>query len=238
METQTGLNSLKYTAFAYSILLLPSFRQDLVPDLLHNLETRGFKTEIVRLLYPGEEASVALQKESDLREYSVGYQWSQVKMALFGLCLCKATKVILVSGGILPSAHLLESMMLLVCSDSADVVIASRFSSGSMSQYPIHQRLLSRLFRKASRFAVSNQITDPRSGVKLFDRRTLLNVLSRIATSSSDLHLLPLTYFRHSRITEVPAPAQTGGSRYPLNRRVLGNALSDLARAVLHRNLW
>lgn len=237
METQTGLSSLGYTGFVCSILLLPSFRQDLDPDLLHNLEARGFKVEIVRLIRPDEKTVDASQKGPDLREYPVGYQWAQVKMALFGLCLCKAEKVILVSGGIALSAQLLESMILLASTDSVDVVIASRFRSGAVSQYPMHQRLLSRLFRKASRFAVSNQITDPRSGVKLFDRHTLLNVLSRIVTSSSDLHLLPLTYFRNSRIAEIPASVQPSLSRYQLNRRVLSDALSDLARAIFHRNL-
>jgi len=237
LETQTGLSPLAHTSFVCSILQLPSSRQELDPDLLPNLEARGFKSEIIRLIHPGRETVATSQKESGLREYSVGYQWNQVKMALFGLCLCKATKVILVSGGITLSAHLLESMILLARSNSADVVIASRFNSGTMAQYPMHQRVLSRLFRKASRLAVSNQITDPRSGVKLFDRRILLNVLSRIVASSSDLHLLPLAYFRHSRIAEVPAPVQSGSSRYPLNRRVLWNALSDLARASFRRNL-
>lgn len=235
MEKQTESSVLKPQGLAFSILLVPSFRQDLEPGFLDSLEERGYKAEIVRLVRSDGEALYASQQELAERKYYVGRQWNQVKTALFGLCLCKSRKVIVASGGITLSADLLERMVLSACSESAEVVIASRFFSNTTLQYPIHQRLLSRLFRQASRLAISSKITDPRSGVKLFDRQELLRVLSRIVDSSSDLHLLPLTYFRYARLTEVPALAQPGAPRYPLSFRVLLNALSDLVRAAVHR---
>ncbi len=217
-----------------SLLILPGVHSDMDPLLPQRLQERGFPSEIVRLTWPPAPQQ-RFETWQPYREYSVDARWSPVRAALYGLCFCQAPVVALASGGIPLSEDLLVQMLQTGRSTQAEILIASRFVGGSRPQYPWHRLILSSAFRAISRLVVGRRISDPRSGLKMFPRKALLEALAEAASSSSDLHLPPLAYLRRARVTEVPVQVQSGDLYYPLTLRVLLAVVRDILRAPRHR---
>ena len=220
-----------YTNLDFTLLILPNVHSAVDVDLLSEVQRNGWSGEIVRLSHapvPADE----IRSWKSYREYTVDSRWGPVQATLFGLCLCLAPRVLLASGGVAISAHLVSSMLEVAKRQQATILIASRIVGGGHPPYSFHRLILSHIFRAASRLVIARGVSDPRSGLKLFSRDHLLWVLRRIPGRSADLHLLPLAYLRGTSIAEVPAPTETGDIDFPLSFRVLMNAVVDLVYAI------
>jgi len=89
---------------------------------------------------------------------------------------------------------------------SADVVIGSKRHPKSDIVYPLHRRILSKCFNILVRVLFRLPLSDTQCGFKVFKRRVLEDVVSKLRVKgyAFDVELLILTYMKGYRIVEAP----------------------------------
>jgi len=104
-----------------------------------------------------------------------------------------------------PSA--IRNFMAVMQSTSADVVIGSKLHPDSQVQYPGFRRLQSQGYRALVRLLFSLSVRDTQTGLKLFRRRVLADVVPLLAVKrfAFDLELLVVAHhLGYHRIDEAP----------------------------------
>lgn len=94
----------------------------------------------------------------------------------------------------------------------ADIVVGSKRHKHSVVQYPWHRRAVSAVYFWLVRLFVGLPITDTQTGMKLFRREVLGDVLARmlVKTYAFDLELLAIARERGAKIAEAPVVIKFG----------------------------
>lgn len=94
----------------------------------------------------------------------------------------------------------------------ADIVVGSKRHRHSQVQYPWHRRLVSWCYFTIVRLSIGLPITDTQTGMKLFKRAILGEVIGRmlVKTYAFDLELLAIAHQRGAKIVEAPVVIRFG----------------------------
>ncbi|HUP73228.1 MAG TPA: glycosyltransferase family 2 protein [Acidimicrobiales bacterium] len=97
-------------------------------------------------------------------------------------------------------------LLVVLCSNRADVVVASKVHPDSNVHYPAFRRIQSRVFRLLVRVLFSLSISDSQTGLKLFRREVLTACLPRVRSTgfAFDLELLIAANDSGYKLEEAP----------------------------------
>lgn len=208
---------------AVSVLVLPSYRASVDPDLVDGLLDLGYQADVVRVESNAQDNRSVVEPPSSAASYRTCRLPSATTpflAMLFGLSYCPADLILLASGGIRLAAEEVALMLRRQEETSAEVVVAARYGTGSRSSHPWRYRLLTAMVREYLRLLTGNSLRDPRSGLKLFRREALLSFIKEVHRTGIpfDPHDLTLLTSRGQQtIVEVPVEARFGDAPFGIS---------------------
>ena len=216
---------------AVSVLVLPSYRAEVGPELIESLAELGYRADLVRVetsTHKGRASVTPSPITASFRLCQLPPSTTPFSAMLFGLCYCQTSLILLASGGIRLAAEEVALLLQRQEETSAGVVVATRYASGSRSKHPWRYRILSAMVREYLRILTGNPLRDPRSGLKLFQRDALFAFIREVHRTGIpfDPHDLTLLTSRGSQaIVEVPVEARFSDAPFGIS--------SALARHVI-----
>ena len=114
--------------------------------------------------------------------------------------------VLLLGGDIAANAEQLPEFFAQMKTKGADIVVGSKRHIRSLVKYPWHRRLLSAVYYLFVRWFIGVDVSDTRTGVRLFRRETLAYALDRMLVKNHafDLEILAIAAGHGARIVEAP----------------------------------
>lgn len=119
----------------------------------------------------------------------------------------------------------------------AEIVIGSKRHPMSRVNYPSIRRFYSTLYQYLIRLLFGLKIRDTQTGLKIFKREVLKNILPRVLIKqyAFDLELLVLAnHLGHHRITEAPVDMEFNPGSSGINKKTIFYMLRDTA-AIFYR---
>lgn len=230
----TGQSPLGATP-AVSLLVLPSYQAPVDATLLAELSQQGIPAQLVCVYADPSQGDWRVESPSaafpGYRCYTPAVTTPFMAM-LFGLCYCNADKVVLASGGIRLTSERVTALLDTMRQTGAEVVSAAR----SSRRYPWRQRLLSVAVRAYLRLIAGFPLADPRSGLRLFQRAALTDLIRHAQRSGTpfDPHDLLLVPFQGRwRVAEVLTDAEFVGAPFPISRALARHVLLLLPRRLV-----
>lgn len=222
-QAQSNLERSPSEGQAVSVLVLPSYRAAVGPNLVEGLLDLGYQADVVRVESNAQDNRSVVAPPSSVASYQncqLSSTTTPFLAMLFGLSYCQADLILLASGGIRLAAEEVALMLRRQEETSAEVVVAARYLTGSRSSHPWRYRLLTAMVREYLRLMTGNSLRDPRSGLKLFRRQALISFIKEVHRTGIpfDPHDLTLLTSRGQQtIVEVPVEARFGDAPFGIS---------------------
>lgn len=186
-----------------------------------------------------DTSEICTKMVSDDRVKVVGYDKNMGKgFALkHGFTYCEGETVAFVDADSDIPFNCIRSFLTALKENGSDVVIGSKYLPNSKFESPLGRKILSRAYNFLVRLLLKVKVSDTQVGFKVFKRRVLEDVFSRILVKrfAFDAELLTVAQMRGYSISEVPVEVNHDGRVKSVNALEILKMLRDTLAVFFRR---